>query len=496
LLIDEGRLSEAQSVLDMLKDEEYFQFIRRDRSYSPTLNLLDFNTFEKEWLDKHNNATKKLAQYTAEYYLLKNKKTKTDPDKKRLKELNIILGESRTAYHKYLTQLKEAFAENIKKGTYQALTLLEHAKALQSTLSHLDEKEEGKNVVINYLVHEGKITAIITTPHTQMVVKTPRITAAKLNRMIMKYRKALLNREDVPRGTVPVNTTASTDSAGYKELYDQVFQPVDEVLKKYGATNLMVYLDGVLRYISLPALWDGETFLVQRYRISVFTTSSLARIQLAPVNKKRILGLGAGAGGSGFTALPNVKEEIRSIVRDKKKGFHGLIHGRGLLDKDFTRESFLSQLETNSFSLVHISSHFTFSPGDETKNILLLGDGSVMTLGDIRRCGNLFYKVELLMLAACETAMGGNGMEIDGFGELAQQSGANSVVASLWKVRDKSTKDLMVNFYSIIKNGNASSKIEALRLAQLKLAGLEDLLAKNKRARVKESLYSHPYYWG
>ncbi len=109
---------------------------------------------------------------------------------------------------------------------------------------------------------------------------------------------------------------------------------------------------------------------------------------------------------------------------------------------------------------------------------------------------NIFYNVDLLMLAACETAVGGNGEEVDGFGELAQQSGAKAVVASLWKVRDKSTKDLMVNFYRFIKGGKVTSKIEALRQAQLKLAGLEDLLAKNKRAHVKETLYSHPYYWG
>ena len=87
-------------------------------------------------------------------------------------------------------------------------------------------------------------------------------------------------------------------------------------------------------------------------------------------------------------------------------------------------------------------------------------------------------------------------MEIDCFGELAQQSGAKSVIASLWPVADESTKELMVKFYRIMKKGKVTSKIEALRQAQLELAGLEDLLAEGKKEGNRKTKYSNPYYWG
>lgn len=128
-----------------------------------------------------------------------------------------------------------------------------------------------------------------------------------------------------------------------------------------------------------------------------------------------------------------------------------------------------------------------------------MGDGNFLKLSEIRAMGKLFGKTKLLVLSACQTAVGGNGDEIDGFGELAQQSGAESVVASLWPVADESTKDLMINFYRIIKNGKITSKIEALRQSQLELAGLEDLIAdKNPRhpTKKKEAKYPHPYHWG
>lgn len=134
---------------------------------------------------------------------------------------------------------------------------------------------------------------------------------------------------------------------------------------------------------------------------------------------------------------------------------------------------------------------------NETDNYLLLGDSQKLTLKDIRLAGNLFQNVDMLVLAACQTAMGSSsGVEIDSFGEQAQRSGAKCVVASLWMVNDESSKDLMVNFYKKINSGKFSSKIEALRQAQLQLAGLDDLLQPNGQNKREKTKYASPYYWG
>ena len=95
---------------------------------------------------------------------------------------------------------------------------------------------------------------------------------------------------------------------------------------------------------------------------------------------------------------------------------------------------------------------------------------------------------------------GGDGKEIDGFGEMAQEKGAKSVVATLWPVADKSTMELMVKFYRILQEGRVTSKIEALRQAQLELAGLPDLLGKGKQQDperlMQKTKFSHPFHWG
>ncbi|HLP44583.1 MAG TPA: CHAT domain-containing protein, partial [Candidatus Kapabacteria bacterium] len=125
--------------------------------------------------------------------------------------------------------------------------------------------------------------------------------------------------------------------------------------------------------------------------------------------------------------------------------------------------------------------------------------GSEMPLSELRAMGNVFDKVDLLVLAACQTAVGGgNGQEIDGFGELAQQCGAKGVIATLWKIKDQYARDLMVTFYRNLENKSVNSKIEALRQAQLQLAGLPDLLGRETVADKSKPKpgFRDAYRWG
>jgi CHAT domain-containing protein len=100
-----------------------------------------------------------------------------------------------------------------------------------------------------------------------------------------------------------------------------------------------------------------------------------------------------------------------------------------------------------------------------------LGDGSPFTLDEMKNEKDLFSGVELLTLSACNTAAqqpDANGREVDGFAELAQRLGANSVLATLWPVADNSTPWMMREFYDLKINKHLN-KAEALRHAQLSL---------------------------
>jgi len=93
---------------------------------------------------------------------------------------------------------------------------------------------------------------------------------------------------------------------------------------------------------------------------------------------------------------------------------------------------------------------------------------------------NLSLKADLVVLSACETALG---KEVSGEGLVGMTraflyAGAPSVVVSLWRVADVTTPELMVSFYG---NLGRLGKAEALRQAKLTM--------------IREGGRAHPYYW-
>jgi CHAT domain-containing protein/predicted negative regulator of RcsB-dependent stress response len=96
---------------------------------------------------------------------------------------------------------------------------------------------------------------------------------------------------------------------------------------------------------------------------------------------------------------------------------------------------------------------------------------------------NLKLPAELVVLSACQTGLG---KEIKGEGLIGltrgfMYAGAPRVVASLWKVDDRATSELMKRFYQCVLGPEALSPAGALRQAQLSIW--------------KEKQWREPYYW-
>ncbi len=505
LLISEGRLPEAEQVIRMLKEEEYFEYIRRDSANAPQGARAQLTPAEAALERREREIADQLAVLGTERGTLMDKKSLTPDEEQRLAKLDSDLVVAGNAFQKFLDQLTIELGSSADSSG--RVFQLRESQGLMEDL-----RELGKGTVALYtLVGQDKYRMILTTADFQKGYEYP-IKAADLNRKVLEFREALQNPKLDP---LPLA----------QELYQILFGPVAKDLAKSKTQTIMWSLDGVLRYVPVSALHDGKQYLVEQYQSVVFTPASQARLKDAPARNWNALGLGVSkAHGEKIPALPGVIDEMRGIIREEAAANgpatikqNGVLPGVVKLDEQFTQETMLTQLRHRP-KVVHIASHFQFSPGNETNSALLLGDGSFLSLAQIKSLPNIFGGVDLLTLSACNTATGGsgaNGKEVEGFGVLAQRQGAKAVVASLWPVADRSTKLLMQEFYRAREARNGESKIAALREAQLKLlrgefevesaqsASRQITHEDAKPAEAKRPLFkldpkapfAHPYYW-
>jgi CHAT domain-containing protein len=459
LLVSEGRLPEAQQVLRMLKEEEYFEFIQRDSNEAGAVaSTASLTPEEAKWEKEYNSIADNLAVRGRERGELLQKSARTAEEEQRLTQLDKDLSLASQAFEEFLKRLSAELGD-----TKQAAKVDQFREA-QGMMADLREMGSGA-VALYTLVGDDKYRVILVTPDIQKAYEYP-VKGADLARKVAAFREVLQNPRLDP---LPLA----------QELYRILVGPLGKDLHGAKAETLMWSLDGVLRYIPMAALHDGQKYLVESYRNEVFTLATQTRLKDQPSPKWKALGMGVSKAQPGFMALPGVPEELRAIIHEESATGderRGALPGKVLLDETFTDESMRVSLR-QKYSVVHIASHFAFNPGNETNSFLLLGSGQHLSLADFKTSSMRFDGVELLSLSACNTATGGagaNGNEVEGFAVTAQRLGAKAVVATLWPVADASTQLLMQRFYHMRDSRERMLKVEALRQAQVSLLSGEE----------------------
>ncbi|HUR98298.1 MAG TPA: CHAT domain-containing protein, partial [Pyrinomonadaceae bacterium] len=512
MLIEQGRLAEAEEVLAMLKEEEAFEYQRRDDQIArELLQTASLSTSEKNAIAGYEKLAEQITALAREYGELDRERLEYEegkfPKQARLDELEKQRSDATVAFQKYLEQLKVEFAKSSKDKEVAQVD-----SSLQATLR---EMKADRTAVVSTIAGEKRLNIIVTTADVQRA-HTINISEANLNKLVADFRRAL---------TSPAAGKAIDPRPAGQKLYDILVTPIEGDLAGIKADTIVWSLDGTLRYLPMAALWDKEKgYLAERFANSVVTLASRERLLLPPLKKNwTALAAGVSAPTEGFSALAAVRDELDCIVTDSNLNAvslqpvckTGVIPGRKLLDEKFDEAAFRAAM--GRYSILHIASHFKLVPGSENDSFLLLGGGEDrhFTVNKLKTMS--LTGVELLALSACNTATPGgakeNGVEIEGFGAVAQERGARSVMATLWPVADPSTRDLMVDFYRRFGAGT-QTKAESLRQAQLRLmrgsysdaGGIKppraDAFAGTGPTPVgppfetdKNAPYAHPYYW-
>jgi CHAT domain-containing protein len=490
LLIGEGRLAEAQQILAMLKEQEFYDFTERSAGSDPRKTTAAMNAPEKELDDLNNKDVSLGREYGALQEKFKKDHQLSAADHNRLDALRKSMDSAQATFDARAAAVAKSSADpEARKRRGQEIT--DWSRSFQGTLKGLGHDA----VLAQYFILDDKVAILLTTPNV-VVAREAAVKREDLNEQIRAYRKTL-------------SSAAADPLPQAQALYRLLVGPIADDLRQAGAKTLMLSLDDTLRYLPFAALHDGKAYLIENLSVAMVTEAVRDKLGKPADANWSVWGLGVTRAHEGAQALPWVGVELNGIAGPK-----GILAGKVLLDTAFNEGSLRDGLD-QSYPIIHIASHFQFTPGSMDDSFLLLGDGSHLTLAQIKTRLN-FNSVDLLTLSACETALGDDsvahhGVEVEGLGAIAQQAGAKAVLATLWPVADSSTALLMRALYKAHKQDHLT-KAGALRQAQLTLLrGLEqaDPATKNERGLTRvntpqatgnfkvdpKAPFAHPYYW-
>nr|WP_315482912.1 CHAT domain-containing protein [uncultured Undibacterium sp.] len=490
-LLTQDRLIEAQDALDLLKDNEYLDFIGE---VGDEMRTAQRNEFEETIRHQFN------AQVYSYFYAVYQAQSRrmmisSDTDDKNALNANPEKNTSTQEIHIMEQQLHGFLKEFF--GTFQ----LQKSSTVAPPVASIKKAESkrkallrftNKTATLQYFVTEEKLYLLLSTADSQ-TVKQLAINESQLQNKVNAFLRVLQSASIDPQ---PKAT----------ELYQLLVRPIEAELRQFEIKTILVSPDGVLKKVPFAALYNGERYLVQDYDTALLTQSSWIENHNTHPSTHTVGAFGLTKAIGGLRALPGVKSELTGIVKNRTKG---IFQGEIKLDQEFTDAS-LSAVLSKKYSVLHIASHFIFQPGRDTDSYLVLGDGSTLNINQLKEKRFDFSGTDLVVLSACETARYDknlNGIPVDGLANVLQTRGAKTVLATQWAIEDKSTSILMPRFYKNLANG--LNKVEAISLAQRSFIeqdiktdkgqqpsrGIAHRMKNIKFNANSKRPYAHPYYW-
>lgn len=362
------------------------------------------------------------------------------------------------------------------------------SRSVKHIANRLEEVREQTNInpaVIWAIPKDDFLQLMLITPQGQLVIqKVPGANRARLSQRIEELEAGISDPESL-RYLPPARI-----------IYSWLLKPLEPYLEAEEIDTLLLCTGPSLRSLSFAVLHDGEQFAVEKYNLARIPAFSLTDTSYEPQPQTQVLAMGT----SEFTrlpSLPGVEVELNTIVPK-------LWFGRKIAGRDFTVQNFIKAHQQGIFNIVHIASHSRFLPGSPENSFIQFSDRqlNLAQLGDLELD---LPQIDLLVLSACETAIGNKEAEY-GFAGLAMQAGVKSALASLWSIDDAGTVLLMSGFYQQLKS--TPIKSAALRQAQVDLLRGNVSIAGNQikgldveidlPVAITESAkqdFSHPYYW-
>ena len=387
--------------------------------------------------------------------------------------------DTKRTYDKLIDQLKIAYPNY--KDKYEPDT--------KNDIKTIQRQLESNRAVIEYFVGEQYI--FITTITNDIF----KIESLSKPADFDVYCKEFIQ---MSRGN---NLEAARFSKISYQLYQDLLSPVLDNLE--GISRLTFILDDLLLqipfdelltspYTITPNTW-GDTaipYLIKDYALSQVYASSLLfnKQEEERLKKATKTFLGIGIVNWDYTSkdtLPIIDSAFQERFKgqliysdDEVIGIQSIIGGDTLINKKATKQFIIDN--AHKYGIIQISSHgFSNEESPYNSGLVLAktveGEDNILRVSDIY---GLELNAKMVVLSACQT-LAGTFQKGEGMRTLARAfayAGCPNLVATLWNIPDASSKDIFIQFYRNLKQGQPRD----VALQQAKLHYLRETDDANK----------------
>jgi CHAT domain-containing protein len=459
------------------------------------------------------------------------------PDqKKKPSELESELEKLQTEFDDIENQIRTASPKYAALTSRQPLTLAEVQQKVLDDRTALLEYNLGSETSYLFAVTKSGATLYKLGPRaaieSQATSFRAQLIPSKLQRRIVGIDVTAEQQRGLGLATGPTPEEAAAMIAASNALYKAAVEPAATLL---GDKRLLIVADGALNYVPFEALvtsaaaadFSSAPYLVKTNEIIYAPSASViaairqnarsssrgmlivadpvfnsnddrSRGAAASAQSGETRGLGIASAvtdvtGQDATASANMqglplarlagtRAEADQIGKLAKAGG---VQTDVWLDLDAS-EANIETRDVNKYRVIHVATHGLLdAERPQFTGLVLSLVGNKNEDGFLRtdEVFNLRLGTPLVMLSACETGLGKEkrGEGVMGLTRAFMYAGAPTVGVSLWSVADKSTAELMTEFYKRLFASDTASPSASLRDAQL------TMIAGKK--------YSAPFYW-
>ena len=286
----------------------------------------------------------------------------------------------------------------------------------------------------------------------------------------------------------------------FKQMYRVLIEPIEDLLPENPEDEVIFIPQGFLFLLPFAALQDAEgKYLIEKHTLTVASSIRVLELQRhgAAWNARRmrgkrrrptVVGTPSSVAVVGNPVMPEIPrdlgEEPRSLpslvgAEEEAIAIARYLGAKPLVGSEATKKAVLEKMQ--SARIIHLATHGLLDDlGTGVPGAIALAPNKGESAGEDESNGLLMaydvltmrLQAELVVLSACDSGLGKvTGDGIVGLSRAFAAAGVPSLVVSLWKVPDRPTKEMMVEFYQQLGRGlrQEPNKARALRRAMLEM---------------------------